>query len=78
MRVKLTEKLVQNLKSPKTGRTVLVDILERGLELVVTERDSRAWTTRVRTGPKGQRIQRRVTLGHPRAHDGGAVSAGWG
>src|SRR5262249_16249606 len=35
----------------------------------VTETDHRSYSVRVRTGPDDKRVQRRVTLGHPRERD---------
>jgi hypothetical protein len=70
MRRKLTDKLIQSLQPPKQGRLELADILEPGLALRVTEDDRRSWAVRCWTGPKEKRVQRRITLGHPRERDG--------
>ena len=69
-RKKLSDKLVQSVQSPKTGRLTLTDTLEAGLDLRVTETDARSWSVRVWTGPADKRVQRRITLGHPRERDG--------
>jgi integrase len=73
MRRKLTDKLIQSLQPPKHGRLELADTLEPGLALRVTEDDRRSWAVRCWTGPKEKRVQRRVTLGHPRERDGQPV-----
>jgi integrase len=70
MRRKLTDKLIQSLQPPKQGRLELADTLEPGLALRVTEDDRRSWAVRCWTGPKEKRVQRRITLGHPRERDG--------
>ena len=46
-RKKLSDKLVQSVQSPKTGRLTLTDTLEAGLDLRVTETDARSWSVRV-------------------------------
>src|SRR6516165_1406689 len=73
MRRKLSDKLIQSAQPPKSGRLVLTDTLEPGLDLRVTETDARSWSVRVWTGPDDKRVQRRVTLGHPRERDGQPV-----
>jgi integrase len=73
MRKKLTDKTIANVRPPKKGRLELSDTLEPGLALRITEDDRRSWAVRVWTGPKDKRVQRRVTLGHPRERDGGPV-----
>jgi len=73
MRVKLSDKKLQAIVPPKKGRLALADALEPGLVLRVTEDDRRSWSVRVWTGPKDRRVQRRVTLGHPRERDGSPV-----
>jgi integrase len=73
MRKALTDKTVQAAKPPKKGRLELADTLEPGLALRITEDDRRSWAVRVWTGPADKRVQRRITVGHPRAIDGGPV-----
>jgi hypothetical protein len=55
MRVKLSDKRLQNLEPPRKGRLVLTDTLERGLDLRITEDDRRTWSIRVWCGPKDKR-----------------------
>ena len=69
-RRKLTDKLVQAIQPPKSGRLTFTDLLEPGLDLRVTETDARSWSVRCWTGPADKRVQRRITLGHPRERDG--------
>jgi integrase len=73
MRVKLTDKRVQNAKPPRSGRIELTDTLEPQLSLRITEDDRRTWALRLWTGPADKRVQRRVRLGHPRDLDGSPV-----
>jgi integrase len=73
MRVKLTDKRVQNVKPPRSGRIELTDTLEPQLSLRLTQDDRRTWALRLWTGPADKRVQRRVTLGHPREIDGSPV-----
>ena len=73
MRRKLTDKFIASVQAPKRGRIEIADALEPGLTLRITENDARTWVVRVWTGPKDKRVQRRITLGHPRAIDGGPV-----
>jgi hypothetical protein len=73
MRRKLTDKLIQSVQPPKQGRLEFNDTLEPGLALRVTEDDRRSWSIRCWVGPKDKRVQRRVTLGHPREKDGQPV-----
>jgi site-specific recombinase XerD len=70
MKIKMTDKKIQSLQPPKTGRLALTDALEPGLDLRVTQTDQRTWSIRCWTGPSDKRVQRRVTLGHPRERDG--------
>jgi integrase len=73
MRNKLTDKRVQNAQPPRTGRVELADALEPGLALRITADDRRSWAVRLWTGPADRRVQRRITLGHPRERDGSPV-----
>ena len=73
MRRKLTDKFIASVQAPKRGRIEIADALEPGLTLRITENDARTWVVRVWTGPRDKRVQRRITLGHPRGIDGGPV-----
>ena len=73
MRVKFTDKFIQNVKPPKKGRLSWTDMLESSLDFRVTKTDHRSYSVRVWTGPEGKREQRRITLGHPRERDGQPV-----
>ena len=57
-RRKLTDKLVQAIQPPKSGRLTFTDLLEPGLDLRVTETDARSWSVRCWTGPADKRVQR--------------------
>jgi integrase len=49
---------------------VYTDTLEACLDFRATETDHQSYSVRVRTGPDDKRVQRRITLGHPRERDG--------
>src|SRR6516225_10831402 len=72
-RRKLTDKLIQGVLPPKSGRLTYTDTIESALDLRITETDARSWSVRVWCGPDDKRVQRRVTLGHPRERDGQPV-----
>jgi integrase len=73
MRVKFTDKLIQNAKPPKKGRLVYTDMLESSLDFRITETDHRSYSVRVWTGPDDKRVQRRITFAYPRERDGSPV-----
>lgn len=63
---KLTEVTVRNLKAPVQGRLEIWDALLRGFGIRITEKDARSYFVMYWIGPKGQRKQRRLTLGDAR------------
>ncbi len=63
-RRKLTDATVKNAKPPAKGRLEIFDALVPGLALRITDKGARSWSLMYRVGPKGQRRQRRLTLGN--------------
>jgi integrase len=63
MQKKLTDKLLQNLKAPSSGRLEIWDTLLPGFGLRVTENDARTYFVMYRTGFGANRKQRRYKIG---------------